>query len=310
MRENLVDPLLPQRAPSRGERPHDEAEGSRTAAEANKKHLRPYFGGRRMATISAADVRAYVTHRQEQGAKNATINRELAALKRMFTLAIDSEKLLHRPKIAMLEERNIRAGFFEGEQFEDVRAKLPADLRGLVTFVYVTGWRIRSEVAPLQWRQVDRVAGTVRLEPGTTKNRAGRTFFYRDITELRDTIDEQWAIHEKHRKLGRMVPWVFPRLIGRTKGQPARLFRKAWLTACTKAGCPGYIPHDFRRTAVRNLVRAGVSEKVAMEMTGHKTRSVFERYNIVSPGDLQAASRKLNETLVRNTSNKAEPAAS
>ena len=76
-------------------------------------------------------------------------------------------------------------------------------------------------------------------------------------------------------------------------GKPIKSFIKVWRAACLAAGQPGKIPHDFRRTAVRNLVRSGVPERVAMKLTGHKTRSVFERYNIVSDGDLADAARKL-----------------
>ncbi len=86
-----------------------------------------------------------------------------------------------------------------------------------------------------------------------------------------------------------LTPWIFHR-----KGRQIGDFRKAWTTACEKAGVPGRILHDFRRTAVRNLVRAGVPELVAMQMTGHKTRSVFDRYNIVSEEDLMEAAKRLD----------------
>jgi hypothetical protein len=73
-----------------------------------------------------------------------------------------------------------------------------------------------------------------------------------------------------------------------------RGFRAAFRTACTEAGCPGRILRDFRRIAVRTLVLAGRPERVAMQMTGHKTRSVFERYNIVTAGDLRKAARRFD----------------
>jgi integrase len=250
--------------------------------------LQPWFGGRRMSAITTADIRAYIADRQEKGASNATINRELAALKRMFTLAIQAGKLMVRPHIPMLQEDNVRSGFFERPQFDAMLKHLPAPLRPVATFAYLTGWRTKSEILPLQWAQVDRKAGIVRLEPGTTKNREGRTFYYAELAELKAVIEAQWTQHEALKKEKKICPWVFQR-----KGKAIKSYRRAWVTACKKAGCPGRIPHDFRRTAVRNLVRAGVPERVAMMMTGHKTRSVFERYNIVSDADLSAASLSL-----------------
>ena len=254
--------------------------------------LRPWFQHRRMTQITTADVQRYVLARQEAGAANSTINRELAALKRMYSLAIKAGKLLHRPYIAMLEENNVRQGFFERDQFKAVRDHLPEELRPLVTFDYCTGWRMPSEVQTLQWTQIDRKFGTIRLEPGTTKNKAGRTFAYRELVELKAVIDGQWQAHVALRRQGVICPWVFHRA-----GKPIRDFRRAWLTACRRAGCPGRVPHDFRRTAVRNLERAGVPRKVAMAMVGHKTESVYRRYDIVTDADLHAAAAKLNAAM-------------
>ncbi|MCX6543794.1 MAG: tyrosine-type recombinase/integrase [Acidobacteria bacterium] len=255
------------------------------------QHLKPTFGGRRMTGITTTDVRAYVDKRQKEAAANASINRELAALKRMFSLAIQAGKLLHRPYIPMLREDNARQGFFERPAFESMRAKLPADVQPIATFAYLTGWRVQSEVLPLTWGQVDRHAGIVRLESGTTKNGDGRVFDYSGLPDLVDLFNDLWTAHEAFAKSEhKIVPWVFNRA-----GKQIRDFRHAWETATTAAGCPGRIPHDLRRTAVRNLVRAGVPERVAMKVTGHKTRSVFDRYDITSPGDLRDAGAKLYE---------------
>jgi len=272
--------------------------GKRSIAHVKRrieKALTPWFGSRRMAEITTADISTYVARRQEGHAANGTINRELSALKRMFTLAIRSGKLLQRPHIPMLQEDNIRRGFFERAQFESVRAKLPAPLQAVATFAYYTGWRTKSEILPLQWHQVDRAAGVVRLEPGSTKNREGRTFKYGEIVELAAVVEALGAIHDALEKKGTICPDVFVRVLKKTgEARRVRNFRRAWIAACVAAGCPGRIPHDFRRTAVRNLVRAGVPERVAMQLTGHKTRAVFERYNIVSPGDLRDAARRLD----------------
>lgn len=251
-------------------------------------HLLPYFRGRRAAQITTADVRRYIVTRQAAEASNAQINRELSALGRAYTLGTEANKVMVRPHIPKLKERNVRTGFFEPAQFAAVRAKLSPALRPVVDFAYATGWRVPSEILTLQWRQVDLVGGRVRLEPGTTKNDEGRTFPL--TAELRAILDAQRAYTDAvQRDLGRIIPHVFHR-----KGKPVRSFRKAWATACTAAGVPGRIPHDFRRTAVRNMIRLGIPERVVMQLAGHKTRSVCERYNIVSESDLQAAAERLN----------------
>jgi integrase len=251
-------------------------------------HLSPFFAGRFASAITTAEVRRFIALRQQAGAANAEINRELAALKRAFSLAVQAGKLMHKPHIPMLQENNVRTGFFEREQFESVRHHLPENLRPMVTFAYITGWRLPSEILPLQWRQVDFQAGTVRLDAGATKNDEGRVFPF--TQELRGVLESQKAKTDAlQRQRGILCPWVFHRA-----GRPIRRFRGAWAAACKEAGLPGRIPHDFRRTAVRNLVRAGVSERVAMMMTGHKTRSVFERYNIVNEGDLRDAAARLD----------------
>jgi integrase len=211
----------------------------------------------------------------------------------MFTLAVRARKLVTRPHIPMLTEDNARRGFFEWEQFSAVRARLKPVLQAIATTAYYTGWRTRSEILTLQWANVDRQAGVLRLDVGSTKNGRGRTFRYGPIVELKAAIDAQWTAHEALKKQGTICPWVFQR---RT-GKPVRSFRKAWRAACKAAGCPGRIPHDLRRTCVRNLTRAGVTDTIAMTLTGHKTRSIFQRYDIVSEADLDTAAAKL-QTLV------------
>jgi integrase len=253
-------------------------------------HLLPFFGKYRACNLTTDEVRAYIRKRQTEGASNASINRELAALKRAFTLASQAGKLLWRPYIPMLQEDNVRQGFFELPQFLIVLNHLAKHVQPVIRFAYVTGWRSVSEVLPLRWDQVDFQAQTVRLEPGTTKNKRGRVFPMTD--ELKQLLREQ---SDKHRELlaeGIDSPWVFT-----YNGRRLKSFRKAWKTACNRAGVSGRIPHDFRRTAVRNLTRAGIVERVAMEMTGHLTRAVFERYNIVSHGDVEHAKTTLNSKM-------------
>jgi integrase len=140
----------------------------------------------------------------------------LTILKRTFSLAMQAGKLLHKPHIPLLREDNTRTGFFEPEQFQSVIAHLPASLRPVIEFAYITGWRISSEVLPLEWRQVDFTAGEVRLDPGTTKNGEGRVFPLTD--DLRTLLETQYAEHLRLKKAGQIEPWVFFRLVADKRG--------------------------------------------------------------------------------------------
>lgn len=262
-------------------------------------HLEDFFGGLRVARLGNEQVDAYVDHRLEEGAANATVNRELSALRRMFTLGEKANMVApdRVPDVAsyMLEENNERTGFWTEEEFQKLRAALPPRLRPLVDFGYVTGWR-RSELLSRDWRHVDLDHGSIRLEPGETKSGEGREFPLND--HLRAVVERQLERKEEtERKHGCKVKALFfyyePSKNGLPAGRRIKSFRRAWATATEAAGVPDRIFHDFRRTSARNLVRAGVSENVVMELCGWESRSVFDRYNIVTRADLRDAVSKL-----------------
>ncbi len=202
---------------------------------------------------------------------------------------------------------------------EAIKRHLRPDLKVAVSIAYAFGWRMQSEVLTLQRSQVDLNACTIRLKPGTTKNEEGRLVYLTpELVDLLKAQDERVRILEMH--LGRRVEWVFPYLSGEHKGKRIQDFRKAWKTACREAILDGLegeerakreaellaspeqsllkmLRHDFRRTAVRNLVNRGVPGRVAMKITMHKTRAVFDRYHIVSSAGFQEAAQKLTGTI-------------
>jgi integrase len=206
----------------------------------------------------------------------------------------------------MLRENNTREGFIEREDYLALKAALPSHLRPILTTAYFTGMRL-GEILSLKWSQADLNRRLIRLEPSDTKNNTARTIYlaeelYQALAELKALRDWRWPD----------VELVFLR-----DGQPIKGFKKAWQTACVAVGLgkkeertakrdkkgrmrkeyryEGLLFHDIRRSAIRNLVRAGVPERVAMRISGHKTRSVFDRYNIVSESDLEQAARSLDD---------------
>jgi integrase len=268
------------------------------------KHLDRFFHGRRVCDITDALVTTYVARRQEQGASNGTINRELATLKPMVRLAYKHRKAGRLLLVERLKESAPRAGFFEDEQYRAVVRHLPADLRVAVGIAQRFGWRMRSEVLPLERRHLDLEQGTLTLDPGSTKNTDGRKVYL--TPDLKVALAEQVArVDDLQRRLAqgsdvaRIIPYLFPHLTGKRRaGRRRTAFYKAWRTACRRAGVPGMLTHDFRRTAVRNMERTGVPRSVATKLTGHRTEAVYRRYAIVSDADLREASARLAGTIL------------
>jgi integrase len=195
---------------------------------------------------------------------------------------------LEFPRISKLAERNVRKGFLTPEQYAKLLHHLPAHVKPIFQFAYRTGCR-RGEILRLTWARIDFANNMVRLEPGETKNDGGRTIPL--TSDLVSTLEA----------LPRVNECVFT-----YRGKPIKSIRTAWNIACKAAGMPDLLFHDLRRTGVRNLVRSGVSEHVAMSISGHKTRAIFDRYNIVSEQDQKEAVAKLEaaqSTLERQAEN-------
>lgn len=268
---------------------HGATPGGLLWSKARVANLRVTFGGARAVDITTAAMRDYAQARRKEGVSASTVNRDLGALSRMFTLAMQAGRLSRRPYVPRLGKAPPRQGFMEHPEYLAIREHLPSDLQEMLDFGYLSGWR-RSEILTLEWTDVDRAGGVIRLRPERSKTREGRLLALSG--SLRHLIERRWRL----RALG--CPLVFHR-DGHWLREP---LAKTWRRACTAAGVPGKLFHDLRRTAIRNMVRAGIPERVAMQMSGHKTRSVFDRYNIVSEGDLREASERLAAYVERGVS--------
>lgn len=247
------------------------------------RRLRSALGYRRASAIRADDIRKYVIDRRATGIGNGSINRELAILRRSFNLAVEGDVIDRAPRFRLLPEAAPRSGFFEREKFEAVLKHMRFEIVKDIAIVgYWLGWRI-SEIVTLEHRQIDVARKCIVLEPGKTKGGEGRVVY---------PPPPAWAVIEKwHGKrvvADRIVARVFHRA-----GRPVQQVRRHWNTACRLAGYPGMRFHDLRRTAVRNMVRSGIPESVAMRVTGHRTRTVFERYNITSEDDMKTVATKM-----------------
>jgi integrase len=256
--------------------------------------LLDYFGNStRALDITGDRITGYMRKRQQDGMSNASINREVACLRHMFNLMVKAGRLSrdHVPSAPRLEEAPPRSGFVEPAEFNKLRNSLPDYLREPASFMYLTGWR-KGAVLSLMWARdtelefaddgKELVGGTVRLRSEHSKNK--HAYQLRLKGALLEVFRHAWENRTPE------CSYIFHK-----SGEPIGEFRKSWKTACKAAGLQGLLVHDFRRSCARNLVRAGVPERVAMEVTGHKTRSMFDRYNIVAESDLESAMERVTE---------------
>jgi len=251
------------------------------------KHLQPFFGHLAAAQVTTDICKRYIVSRQQSGVADSTINRTLAALKRMFHLATECTppKVQFVPYIPMLKENNIRTGFLETEarmRLEQECGRVGLWMSALFEVGCTYGWRYGS-LLKMRVKQVDANANVIRLEPGTTKNKKGL-----EVTMSR-RVRELLLQSIKGKK-----PSDY--LFTRENGKPVRDFRGSWEKVCNEAGLSGLHFHDLRRTAARNMRRGRVSEKVAMEVGGWKTTSVFHRYAIVDNQDIADAMNMLEKS--------------
>lgn len=275
-------------------------------------HIVPYLGERKAAQITTAQLKSYIIKRQAQNASAGTINRELEAIRRALNLAIEGRKLLVKPHVPMLKENNVRAGFFTRQEVDKLCAHLKEPLSSFVLFAFLTGWR-REEITNLRWRNIDEHAGEIRLDVGTTKSGEGRIFPIMGELQTLLAVLKLKATTAANKARTRVVPMKLKVVTANTghvfrtlNGKPIGDFRKRWRTACSKAGLPVILDtkgkvvkavrifHDLRRSSARARQQEGFSEGQIMRMMGWKTRSVFDRYAIVTDEDIREKFRAIN----------------
>jgi integrase len=252
-------------------------------AVARLKHLRRAFSGWHAAAITSDRVTGYAVRRRAEGAAAATINVEIAILHRAFVLAKRSGRLRDIPIMDRLRDVGHRTGTVERGDLEAILLGMRARYRGVLRFLYWTGWR-EGEALSLTWASVDVESRELRLDAENSKTGQPRIFCYASLPELDILIQKQ-----RMDKL--FSPYVFPGRANRRIDRTA--LQKNWRLACRKAGVPGALIHDLRRTMVRDMRRAGVPLAVAMGAVGHENLSVHQGYSTVARQDQDAGMASL-----------------
>jgi integrase len=251
-----------------------------------KVHLQPvrdFFGFDRAVRVTTARIEDYIARRREDDAADATIDRETELLRAALKLANEAGLLAWLPKVPHLVKghANAKEGFVERAHHEKLLPELPVQvLRDFAVWCYWTGMRFDS-VRQLTWSGYNRETKTFRLPHRSSKNNRGVVIAMKGWPALAEVLDGRLA----DRRPG--CDLVFHRS-GRRVGE----FYTTWCRALDRAELPHFTIHDYRRTAVHNMIAAGIPERVAMAISGHRTRAIFDRYNIVREDDLADAGEK------------------
>jgi integrase len=240
--------------------------------------IRAELGKVSAGELTERQLDIYIKQRKAKGRMPATLKREMGYVRQAYKLAMRKKLVTGEiPYTPTFKVSNVRKGFFEREDFNQVVEFLPNYLKNFARFAYLTGWR-KGEITNLSWRHV--VDEVIRLD--ASKNDKGRVLVI--VGEIAEIIEEQHALRQD------LLPWVF-----HWKGKPLDYFYTQWRRACKQAGVQGRLFHDFRRTAVRNMNRAGVPRSIAKQISGHKTDAVFNRYDIVDEEDIRQGLLKTQE---------------
>ena len=246
-------------------------------------NIKPAIGSMLASRFSPNQVRAYIAGRRAAGAEDATINRELSIIRRGFFLGREKVPPIvgKAPRIPKLEEDNARQGFIEQTEYLLLRTTLPEHLKCMLVVAYHCGNRL-GELRKLKWSQVDLDAAEIRIERRQAKGKRPRTLPI--YGEMREWLE--WQAERRAPGCDLVFHW---------KGKPLGSHLKGWDRAVRAAGLENLRPHDLRRSAIRNMERAGIPRSVAMSISGHRTESVYKRYDIVADTDLRKAGVRLAE---------------
>jgi integrase len=229
-----------------------------------------FFVGKKANAITRESASAFIVARRRANISNDAINNSLRLLRRMFNLARDNGKLTSVPRFSLLPSKK-RSGFLPAESFQKLFDAMPSHLQPMLLLLYTVGVRV-GEAEKIEWSAVDLDGARITLLEGETKNDQSRVLpLVPELVKLLTAMPSREGC-------------VFP-----TK----RSMQQAFSKACAVAGIEGLLVHDLRRSAVRELRKAGIAEGVAMKISGHNDRSVFERYNIVSHDDVMDAGKQL-----------------